>query len=60
MNEVASLPRRINIINATLLTDLSVIALLWCISIVIVNPVGDFPIIVALLIVFALLLALRF
>ena len=45
MNEVASLPRRISIINATLLTDLSVIALLWCISIVIVNPVGDFPII---------------
>ena len=45
MNEVASLPRRMNLIDTVLLTDLSVIALLWCISIIIVNPIGNFPII---------------
>ena len=45
MNEVALRSRRINIIDTALLTDLSVLALLWCISIIIVNPVGNFPII---------------
>ena len=45
MNEVALQPRRINLVNAALFTDLSLIALLWCVSILVVNPVGDFPII---------------
>jgi len=45
VNEVAVLPRRINIINAALWVDLLAITLLWCVSIIIVNPIGDFPII---------------
>jgi hypothetical protein len=45
MNEVALQPRRIGIINPELVTDLLVIALLWCVGTVVVNPVGNFPII---------------
>ncbi len=45
MNEVASRLRRINVVDTSLLTDLFMIALLWCISIVVVNPVGNFPVI---------------
>jgi hypothetical protein len=45
VNEVVLPSRRLKVIDTALLTDLSVIALLWCVSIVIVNPVGDFPII---------------
>ena len=45
MNEVALQPRRMSAINPALVTDLFVIALLWCVGTVIVNPVGNFPII---------------
>ncbi len=45
MNEVAAQLRRINLPDAALLADMSVVALMWCISILIVNPVGNFPII---------------
>jgi hypothetical protein len=45
MNQVASLPRKIDLIDTVLLTDLLAIALLWCVSIIIVNPIGNFPII---------------
>lgn len=45
MNEVALQPRRIGSVNAALVTDLCVIALLWCVGIFIVNPIGNFPII---------------
>ena len=45
MNEVALQPRRIGSINLALVTDLSIITLLWCIGILIVNPIGNFPII---------------
>ena len=45
MNEIALQPRRINAVNPALVTDLAVIALLWCVGTVIVNPVGNFPLI---------------
>lgn len=45
MNEIALQPRRTSTINTVLLTDLSIVALLWSISIIIVNPLGNFPMI---------------
>ena len=45
MNEVVSLPRKTILIDTIILTDLLLITLLWCIGTIIVNPVGEFPII---------------
>ena len=45
MNEIAVQPRKVTAINPALVIDLSVIALLWCVGIIIVNPLGNFPII---------------
>ena len=45
MSEVALQPRRISAFDAALLTDLVMVGLLWCVTLFIVNPVGNFPII---------------